>query len=162
LAEFDTRAHREAAAIEVATPPPDAAASPQQHGTQIDQLVATVLAHPLFNATRRPSQQAGNNSAADPGLAGTRLTGIVTAPGQRLAIFVVTGAKPLALTEGDSVSAWHIRSITPRQVSLSGLGGTRTLQPEADEAPVPPAVSAAQPLLTFRRVLPDQQTRDEE
>jgi hypothetical protein len=48
-----------------------------------------------------------------------------------LAIFAVNGAaKPLRLTEGEDVSGWRIESITPHEVSLSGPGGTKTLQPK--------------------------------
>jgi hypothetical protein len=164
LAEFDSGSHSEAPAIDItAARAPKAAAAPQQHGLLIDQLVATALARPLFSATRRPSQQAASNSVSEPALTDTRLAGIVTAPGQRLAVFVVTGAKPLALAEGETVSGWYIESITARQVSLSGLGGTKTLQPEADEASAPQGMPATgPPELTFSRLLPDQQTRDEE
>jgi hypothetical protein len=163
LAEFASGWRREAAAIDVAARAPKAAAAPRQSGFPIDQLVATALARPLFSATRRPQQQLTSNSATDPALAGTRLTGIVTAPGQRHAVFAVTGAKPLALTEGETVSGWYIESIAPRQVSLSGLGGTKTLRPEAGEASAPQGLPATgPPELTFNRLLPNQQTRDEE
>jgi hypothetical protein len=163
LAEVGSTTRHEAGAIEVLPRPPRAVAFLQQRSSQLDELVATALARPLFSATRRPSQQVASNSATDPGLASTRLTGIVTAPGRRLAIFVVTGAKPLTLVEGETVSGWHIESITPRQVSLSGLGETKTLEPKADESPVLPGTPAAgPPKLTFSRVLPDQQIRDDE
>jgi hypothetical protein len=88
-----------------------------------------------------------------------RLAGIITAPDRRLAIFAVAGGKPLALAEGQTVSGWQIESIMPRQVSLSAFGGRRTLQPQ----PGPAAADAmVPPKLTFDRVLPDQQTRDDE
>ena len=90
------------------------------------------LARPLFSATRRPPQTEGN-AAADPGLTDTRLTGIVTEPDHRVAIFAITGAKPVALTEGETVSGWRIDSISPREVSLSGPGGTKILQPRIDQ-----------------------------
>jgi general secretion pathway protein N len=73
-----------------------------------------------------------------------RLTGIVTEPEHHVAIFAVNGAKPLRLTEGEAVSGWRIESITPREVSLSGPGGTKTLEPKLDPnlaqqpAPIPP------------------------
>lgn len=163
LAQFDSGS-REAAAIDVAAArAPKTAAAPQQNGLAIDQLIAAALARPLFSATRRPPQQSTSNSVTDPALTGTRLTGIVTSPGQRLAVFAVTGAKPLAVTEGETVSGWYIESIAPRQVSLSGLGRTKTLQPEADEASASQGLPATgPPELTFSRLLPDQQTRDEE
>jgi hypothetical protein len=163
LAEFDSGSHREPAAIDVAAArAPKAAAAPRQNGLPIDQLVATALARPLFSATRRPQQQLTRDSATDPALTGTRLTGIVTGPGQRHAVFAVTGAKPLALTEGATVNGWYIESIAPRQVSLSGLGRTKILRPEAGEASTPQGPATGPPELTFGRLLPNQQTRDEE
>ena len=78
-----------------------------------------------------------------------RLTGIVTEPEHHVAIFAVNGAKPLRLTEGEAVSGWRIESITPREVSLSGPGGTKTLEPKLDPnlvqqpPPQPPAANPA-------------------
>jgi general secretion pathway protein N len=103
-----------------------------------EELVATVLARPLFSSTRRPPQDAPSGAAADSDLNDARLTGIVTTPRHRLAIFAVTGDKPLRVAEGDAVSGWRIESITPREVSLSGPSGTKTLQPKLDTNLAPP------------------------
>src|SRR5213080_2138886 len=59
-----------------------------------DDLLRVTLARPLFSPTRRPPQTA-DNAGADTGLNDTRLTGIVTEPDHRLAIFTVAGAKPV-------------------------------------------------------------------
>jgi general secretion pathway protein N len=96
-----------------------------------EELVAAALARPLFSSTRRPPQDAPSGAAADD-LTDARLTGIVTTPGHRIAIFAVSGDKPLKVAEGDAVSGWRIESITPREVSLSGPSGTKTLQPKLD------------------------------
>ena len=56
----------------------------------------------------------------------------------RLALFAVSGDKPLKVGEGDSVSGWRVESITPREVSLSGPSGTKTLQPKLDPNLAPP------------------------
>src|SRR6516162_2313660 len=125
------------AATDTATPNevpirPDPSAMHRQPSTQLDKLLAEALARPLFSSTRRPPQAAANDSA-DSDLADMRLTGIVTKPEHHLAIFAVNGAaKPLRLTEGEDVSGWRIESITPHEVSLSGPGGTKTLQPKLD------------------------------
>jgi general secretion pathway protein N len=103
-----------------------------------EELVATVLARPLFSSTRRPPQDAPSGAAADSDLNDARLTGIVTTPRHRLAIFAVAGDKPLRVAEGDAVSGWRIESITPREVSLSGPSGTKTLQPKLDKNLAPP------------------------
>ncbi len=104
-----------------------------------EELVATALARPLFSSTRRPPQDAPNGAAADD-LGDARLTGIVTTPRHRLAIFALSGDKPLKVAEGDAVSGWRIESITPREVSLSGPSGTKTLQPKLDPNLAPPPV----------------------
>jgi hypothetical protein len=110
------------------------AASPttRRQNPRPEELVTTALARPLFSSTRRPPQDAPSGAAADSDLSDARLTGIVTTPGRRIAIFAVSGDKPLKVAEGDAVSGWRIESITPREVSLSGPSGTKTLQPKLD------------------------------
>src|SRR5271169_3146350 len=116
----------------------------RQPSTRLDELLATALARPLFSSTRRPPQSAANDGATSSDLADMRLTGIVTEPEHHVAIFAVNGAKPLKVTEGEAVSGWRIESITPHEVSLSGPGGTKTLEPKLDPnlvqppAPTPP------------------------
>jgi hypothetical protein len=116
----------------------------RQPSTRLDELLAMALARPLFSSTRRPPQSAANDGVTSSDLADMRLTGIVTEPEHHVAIFAVNGAKPLRLTEGEAVSGWRIESITPREVSLSGPGGTKTLEPKLDPnlaqqpAPIPP------------------------
>ena len=107
------------------------------HSARLDQWLATALARPLFSQTRRPPVERPE-SGADNSLGGARLTGIVIAPGQRLAIFAVAGGKPLELTEGETLSGWRVGSIAAGQVSLTGPGGSRTLLPALDPALVPP------------------------
>ena len=121
----------------------------RQPSTRLDELLATALARPLFSSTRRPPQSAANDGATSSDLADMRLTGIVTEPEHHVAIFAVNGTKPLRVTEGEAVSGWRIESITPREVSLSGPGGTKTLEPKLDPnlvqqpPPQPPAASPA-------------------
>ena len=115
---------------------------PRQPSTRLDELLATAIARPLFSSTRRPPQSAANDGPTGADLGDTRLTGIVTEPGHHVAIFAVNGAKPLTLTEGEAVSGWRIDSITPREVSLSGPGGTKTLEPKVDPNLVPPPALA--------------------
>jgi general secretion pathway protein N len=128
----------------VAAPSPEASLPPtrQQPRGRYDELLATILARPLFSATRRPPPQGGNDTTADSGLTDTRLAGIVIAPGRRIAIFAPTGAKALVVGEGETVSGWRVESITPREVSLSGPGGTKTLQPKFDPNLAPPPIAA--------------------
>jgi general secretion pathway protein N len=113
-------------------------AVPRQPNTRLDELLTTVLARPLFSSTRRPPQSVAKDGPSSADLGDTRLTGIVTEPAHHLAIFAVNGGKPLRLTEGEDVSGWRIESITPREVSLTGPGGTKTLEPKVDPNLVPP------------------------
>jgi len=147
LAAAPARETEVASAVPSRTEPLLPAARRPEVGSQYDSIVATILARPLFSGSRRPPPH-GDSPTADSALADTRLTGIVTEPGHRFAIFAPTGAKPLVVTEGDTVSGWRVESINPREVSLSGPGGTKTLQPKIDPNLAPPApqpVAAATP-----------------
>jgi hypothetical protein len=117
---------------------PETVPATRRQNLRIDELLTAILARPLFSSTRRPPEGTAA-SAVDSDLADTRLTGIVTEPGRRMAIFAVNGDKPLRGAEGDAVSGWRIESITPREVSLSGPTGTKTMQPKMDPNLVPPA-----------------------
>jgi hypothetical protein len=124
-----------------ATPRP----APRRPAAQVGATVAEILARPLFSATRRPPAR-NEGPAEDTSLSDTRLAGIVTEPGRRFAIFAPSGAKPLVVKEGDTVSGWRIETITPRQVSLSGPEGTKTLEPKIDPNLVPPSPPTASAL----------------
>ncbi len=139
----ETEAGAAAGTLRVTAQPSTALPEP---GPRPEAMVAEILARPLFSSTRRPPPHS-DGPAADSGLSDTRLTGIVTAPGHRLAIFVPNGAKALIVSEGDTVSGWRVENITPREVSLSGPEGTKTLQPKIDPnlLPPPPPPGAAPP-----------------
>jgi hypothetical protein len=123
---------------DVAARPERAATVYRQQSPRLEELVATALARPLFSSTRRPPQAAVAGTG-DSDLADRRLTGIVTTPGRRLAIFAVSGDKPLKVAEGDEINGWRVESITPREVSLTGPSGSKTLQPKLDPSLTPPA-----------------------
>ena len=100
-------------------------AKPPRIAPPADSLVTTILARPLFTPDRRPPA-----SPQSPGadLKDKRFAGIVIEPDRRLAIFAVTGGKPLAVTEGDSVDGWQIESITAEKIALASTQGSRTLR----------------------------------
>jgi hypothetical protein len=102
---------------------------PPPQAVQVEDLLATTLARPLFSSTRRPPEIAQVESSGGQELSDKRLAGIVIEAQRRLAIFAVTGGKPLTLSEGESVGGWRIESITPTEISLVGPSGTRTMQP---------------------------------
>jgi hypothetical protein len=113
----------------------------------MDELVTTTLSRPLFSATRRPSERAVSGGPVDPGLSDVRLTGIVLEPDRHTAIFAVKGEKPLVRSEGETVNAWHLDSIAPREVTLTGPAGPTTLELKSDPnlvRPAPPAQAAPQ------------------
>jgi hypothetical protein len=124
-----------------AAAPPNAPPAParvrREPGGRYEPLLETILARPLFDSTRRPPPRGGDDEGTDSALVDTRLTGIVTEPGHRIAIFAPVGAKALTVTEGDTVDGWRVESITPREVSLSGPDGIKTLQPKFDPNLVP-------------------------
>lgn len=134
--------------------PPAATPAPapvQAHPAQrlqnprIDELTATTLSRPLFSATRRPTERTAPDRPADPELTNVRLTGIIIAPDRHTAIFAVQGAKPLIRSEGETVNDWHLDSIAPREVTVTGPAGTTRLEPKADPTlvrPAPPAQAA--------------------
>jgi hypothetical protein len=146
---------------------PRANAAPAAHPKQssrVDELLETALARPLFSSTRRPAQSATDDGAGDTDLSDKRLTGIVTVPGRHFAIFAVSDARPLILSEGEAVSGWRIETIGPIEVSLSGPGGTKTLSPKPDptlaQAPgAMPAVTGAQPPAAPPGPLPPRPSR---
>jgi hypothetical protein len=155
LLELEPSASDTAAPNEISRRADTPSAVRRQPSTRLDELLAAALSRPLFSSTRRPPQSAVNDSGTSSDLADMRLTGIVTEPEHHVAIFAVNGAKPLRLTEGEAVSGWRIESITPHEVSLSGPGGTKTLEPKLDPnlaqapgpapAPNPAARVPAQP-----------------
>jgi hypothetical protein len=103
-----------------------------------DEAASVVLGRPLFSETRRPAKLAKTDGPDASGLRNKRLTGIVINSNHRLAIFAVSGAKPLVRTEGEMVDEWRLDTIAPREVSLSGPDGTATLMPKSDpNRPVP-------------------------
>ena len=137
LMELQAAGARDPVIADVAARPERATTVQRQQSPRLEELVATTLGRPLFSSTRRPPQNAAASNG-DSDLADRRLTGIVTTPGHRLAIFAVSGDKPLRVAEGDEVSGWRVESITPREVSLTGPSGSKTLQPKLDPSLTPP------------------------
>jgi hypothetical protein len=109
------------------------------------RLVAAALARPLFNPARRPPEK---SKAIGVDLGDTRLAGILVTPRSRLAIFAVTGGKPLVVNEGEAVNGWEIEKITADSVALRGPSGTTMLQPKLEENAIAP------PPLLFNRGVP--------
>ena len=109
------------------------------------QVALTTAAH----AEERPDRELSN----------VRLTGVLIQPDRQLAIFAVKGVKGAEtriLSVGQALNGWKLDSISPEGVSLSGPGGTRTLQPEGDttlvrQARLPAAPAQPQPAAAPRQ-----------
>ena len=130
--------------------PTPALGSTSSHGPSVEpNLPPAEIRPPAPQApdlVRRPPKPAPSDNAADPRLPDVRLTGIVIERDRRIAIFDVTGTRPLVLSEGEALKDWRLDNISRQKVSLSGPAGTITLEPKADPnliRPPPPAAAAA-------------------
>ena len=99
----------------------------------LNDLVATILARPLFIANRRPAASTADGGLAGGQLTDARLTGIVIEPGRPIALFAMPGPKTVVLGQGGAVGDWHIERITPQDVALNGPTGTTRLRPRIDQ-----------------------------
>jgi hypothetical protein len=110
---------------------------------QTAQWVAVTLARPPFAASRRPDATAPavTAAAADDGPADLpRLAGILMLPHSNRAVFQPPGdKKPIVVLEGGAIAGWTVQKILVDAVTLTGPGGTTTLEPKFDENMVPPA-----------------------
>jgi hypothetical protein len=119
-------------------------APPLPDGGGADRL-ATILARPLFNPSRRPTAAAAN---AQPGFDLPRLAGIVIDQSGRSVIFALADrAKALVLREGGTFGEWSVRSIDKTAVTLTGPAGTRVLHLSFEKPARPGVHGHHQPLL---------------
>ena len=121
---------REAPAIPAATPDQGADAAILQWG-------GTILARPLFDASRRPAAQAGPET----GFTLPRLSAIIVIGGTRSAIFAAPGQKPMLVAEGGEIGPYRLTSIAPDKVEMLGPDGTVTLHPQRMPAAPAPAAN---------------------
>jgi hypothetical protein len=96
-----------------------------------------IMARPLFSPTRRP---VGTTVSGLP-----RLTGIVVAGSERVAIFAAPGSEhPIVAHSGARVGAYEVQTIGDEGVTVVGPGGTTLIRPIFDVArPAGPAPSGA-------------------
>ena len=119
--------------------------------TEIEPAAPEVrkLADPLFSPRKRRPEAAFSANDADLPLRDVRLTGVVMAPGLRIAIFAVAGTNSRVVSEGEALKGWQLESISPERVVLSGPAGNIALEPQPDanlvRPPPPVAVQSAQP-----------------
>lgn len=109
---------------------------------QVQAWVATILARPLFEPSRRPPSIAATVGS---GPSFPRLAGIVITPHRREAIFAVPGKKePVVVTAGSRLAGVLITAIENDEVSVSDEHGTRKIRPSFDtttgQGPAPTAL----------------------
>ncbi|ABI62661.1 hypothetical protein [Granulibacter bethesdensis] len=117
--------------------PKTTAATPPLPAFTSEEAVKVILARPLFAPRRRPLPSSETGHINLP-----RLTGIITGPGDRKAIFA---GEPhsIAISAGGSIEGYTVTSIEAGTVTLSGPVGTMTLHPQraADNAVTTPSQS---------------------
>ncbi|MCI2262827.1 type II secretion system protein XpsN [Xanthomonas indica] len=88
-----------------------------------------IAARPVFAEDRRPHPfflSADNGQAAAPNV---RLTGVLLTDRFKMATLTTEQGESLRLQEGgDAVQGWRLLSLAPRQATVSGSGGTQTLE----------------------------------
>ena len=125
-----------------------APAAPERMGTA--GTYAQIGARPLFAEDRRPRPYLLGGT--EQGTASTvSLTGVLLTPGFGMAILTTDQRQSLRLRlNGEAVNGWQLLALEPRRATVSGPGGTQTL-----ELPVfngqggePPTVLGSTPLTT--------------
>ncbi|APH57604.1 Hypothetical protein GbCGDNIH6_1763 [Granulibacter bethesdensis] len=104
-----------------------------------EEAVKVILARPLFAPRRRPLPSSETGHINLP-----RLTGIITGPGDRKAIFA---GEPhsIAIGAGGSIKGYTVTGIEAGTVTLSGPEGTMTLHPQRAADNADAAISQSTP-----------------
>lgn len=98
---------------------------------------ATILARPLFSASRQPPHEATPLATSDAAPAPPpRLSAVLVGPSDRTAIFVFDDTGKVAIAhEGSTVGPYTVRAIEAGQVQVDGPEGRLTLRPRFNRAP---------------------------
>jgi hypothetical protein len=114
------------------TPSDAVATAPSAEIGQPDQnWLATTLERPLFRADRRPPRPPASSPPAQP----ARLTGLMTGPFGRRAIFqIVDNPKPVVAEEGMRIGGLVVRSIDADRAVVETEGELRTMMPSFAQA----------------------------
>jgi hypothetical protein len=148
---------------QAALPPasPAAPLAPARTGPDVAELVADVLARPVFSVSRRPAPEAPAAAQPPAGPSGLpRLTGILVGGGVKTAIFAGAGdGKAVAVSERGRVGSYTVQSIETDRATVTGpSGAAQVLRPTFDpNAPVAATPPAAPQQGFFPQVLVPQQ-----
>ncbi|HEY4041323.1 MAG TPA: hypothetical protein VGM32_05700 [Rhodopila sp.] len=117
--------------------PPRVTAEPSAAPNRQEAWLEEIMGRPLFSPGRRPIEG---------GVRGLpRLTGIVVAGSQRVAIFASSGSDhPLVAQAGSHVGPYEVLTIDDTGVTVRGPEGTTLIRPIFDPArPTPPTPQRA-------------------
>ena len=92
----------------------------------VDRWESITLAHPLFSPSRLPVVIATEVEKPVPL---PRLSGILLSDNKKIGIFYNTDDSPILVTEGSSLGAFKVLSITRNSLLISGPAGIETLYP---------------------------------
>jgi len=91
------------------------------------EVMAAILARPLFSPGRRPAAAPTAASALPATL--PRLTGTIVHGSDRSVIFMPAGGKPVVAHEGTEVGGYKVQAIQAGSVTVSGPDGVHVLTP---------------------------------
>jgi len=106
----------------------------------VDDLVTTILEHPLFTASRTPpapppSPQEAVKTAPE---LRARLAGMIVGPEDREALFARDAGPVVAVHEQQAIDGWTVASIDAEKVVLRSDFGERVLHPTEGLRAAPP------------------------
>jgi hypothetical protein len=106
----------------------------------VTQIVADILARPLFRGDRRPAPADTRGTVSSQSDDIPRLTGILMSSDGPRAIFQPSGKdRALVVVVGETVGSWQVQEIAAHAVTLTGPGGTRRLEPKFAAGESPPS-----------------------
>jgi hypothetical protein len=111
-----------------------------------DQLVAEILARPLFTQGREPPQV--NAPKPEPPRLEARLAGVSLRPNAKEAMFMRPGGKAVSVKEGQVIDGWMVSDIATDRVILTCSFGEQIVHPTPGapgEIPVHPAIKKNAP-----------------
>jgi hypothetical protein len=131
--------------------------------TNLDGMVADILARPLFSVERAPPDSPppeveDRPEDKAPVQLQRRLTGIMVRPGAREALFQRDGEKALAVKEGGEVDGWKVVSIEMDRVVLDSGAGEQTVKPTGGTGAA--MLRAPRPKAPVAQIKPPAQARN--
>lgn len=149
-------------------PPGDAQALPMaQHATRAGvtpplKHYAEVWQRPLFTSNRQPAPVAADKGGSSVSLDNLELTGVILAPGMRMALLTDrSDGHTVRVREGEHLAqgSWLLKTLKPRSAEFADSGQLTRLQLKVptgngaatpDTTPTPPPPNRGKPVATSR------------